>query len=171
MYSNSSQFPLLPLLPLLRTRPQAIADVTGSEAYPAISGTVRFWQTQSGVIVYTEIRGLPSSQATCGDRFFAYHIHDGGSCTGNSDDPFADAGTHDNPDDCPHPAHAGDLPPLLENRGYALSIILTNRICIQEIIGKAVIIHSQPDDFTTQPSGNAGTKIACGIIHRNAPCR
>ena len=44
------------------------------------------------------------------------------------------------------------------------SAFLSGRFTIDEIIGKAVIVHSSPDDFTTQPSGNAGEKIACGII-------
>jgi len=56
------------------------------------------------------------------------------------------------------------MPPLFGNNGRAVSIFLTNRFSIEEVIGKAVIIHGSPDDFTTQPSGNAGEKIACGII-------
>lgn len=43
---------------------------------------------------------------------------------------------------------------------------LTDRITLKEVIGKAVVIHSMPDDFTSQPSGNSGEKIACGIIKR-----
>ena len=66
---------------------------------------------------------------------------------------------------CPHPFHAGDFPPLLENNGYAYSKFLTNKFKISEIIGKVIIIHDLPDDFTTQPSGNSGTKIACGVIY------
>lgn len=44
--------------------------------------------------------------------------------------------------------------------------VLTNRFNIEEIIGKVVIIHDKPDDFVTQPSGNSGTKIACGEIKK-----
>ena len=84
--------------------------------------------------------------------------------TGNEDDPFADAKTHYNPKSCPHPYHAGDLPPLFSANGYAYSAVLTDRFTVDEIIGKTVVIHSSPDDFTTQPSGNAGRKIACGVI-------
>lgn len=80
------------------------------------------------------------------------------------DDPFADAMSHYNPNDCEHPHHAGDLPPLFGNDGFALLLFLTSRFSVDEIIGKTVIIHDQPDDFTTQPSGNSGTKIACGVI-------
>ena len=47
-------------------------------------------------------------------------------------------------------------------------IFLTERFNIDEIIGKTIIIHSNPDDFTTQPGGNSGTKIACGLIKKGA---
>jgi len=63
-----------------------------------------------------------------------------------------------------HPHHAGDLPPLFGNNGYALSMFLTTRFSVSEIIGRTVILHSAPDDFTSQPAGNSGVKIACGVI-------
>lgn len=88
----------------------------------------------------------------------------GTSCTGNQEDEFADAKTHFNPTQCPHPLHSGDLPPLLENNGYAYMSVLVNKFRLSDIIGKVIIIHDMPDDFTTQPSGNSGTKIACGKI-------
>ena len=58
------------------------------------------------------------------------------------------------------------MPPLLANNGYALQAFLTNKYCVDEIIGRTVIIHAKPDDFTSQPSGNAGEMIACGEIKR-----
>ena len=85
-------------------------------------------------------------------------------------DPFAGAMSHYNPKGCEHPYHAGDLPPLFGNGGSALSLFLTNRFSVREITGKTVIIHDRPDDFTTQPSGNSGTKIACGVIERTMGC-
>lgn len=88
----------------------------------------------------------------------------GTSCTGNESDEFADAKAHYNPVRCPHPLHEGDLPPLLENKGKAYMSILLNKFDIKDIIGKVIIIHDMPDDFTTQPSGNSGKKIACGKI-------
>ena len=60
----------------------------------------------------------------------------------------------------------GDLPPLIENNGYAYMNVLINKFKIKDILGKVIIIHDSPDDFTTQPSGNSGTKIACGRIER-----
>ena len=64
----------------------------------------------------------------------------------------------------PHPYHAGDLPPLIGNDGFAYMSVLTNRFKIDEIINKVIVIHENKDDFTTQPSGNAGKKIGCGKI-------
>ena len=119
------------------------------------------------MLVLIQINGLPVSDEVCIKPIFAVHIHSGSSCTGNSTDPFADAMTHYNPDNCPHPYHAGDLPPIFGANGFGFSAFLTNRFSAEEIIGKTVIIHSAPDDFTTQPSGNSGIKIACGVILSN----
>ena len=149
---------------LLRTPPQAIATVRGSSAHPKIRGTVRFYQLPQGVLVSAEVDGLPEHGGACGSSIFGFHIHSGSACSGNAEDPFANALAHYNPSECPHPAHAGDLPPLFGNRGYAFSLFLTDRFSVREIIGRTVIIHSDPDDFTTQPSGNAGKKIACGVV-------
>ena len=149
---------------LLGRRPQARAVVRGSGRYPLIYGEVRFYQTTLGVVVLAEIMGLPDSENPCRAPIFGFHIHDGGECTGNSDDPFANAGRHYNPDGCPHPYHAGDMPPLFGAGGLAFSAFLTDRFAVEEILGRTVIIHGAPDDFTTQPAGNAGEKIACGVI-------
>lgn len=156
----------LQLLPLLRRRPQAVAQLAGSPDHPALSGIVRFYQTGKGVIVYAEVRGLPHSDLPCQERIFAFHIHKGTGCTGNMDDPFADAMSHFDPNGCEHPHHAGDLPPLFGNHGFALSLFLTDRFSVDEVLGRTVIIHDHPDDFTTQPSGGSGTKIACGVIKK-----
>ena len=72
---------------------------------------------------------------------------------------------HYNPGNCPHPAHAGDMPPLMtDGGGYAWMAFYTKRITMSEVIGRTVVIHSNPDDFHSQPSGNSGKKIACGVI-------
>lgn len=154
------------LLSILRGRPQAAASIAGSENYPDLSGTVRFYQTGEGVIVCAEIDGLPHSGLPCHEQVFGFHIHQGTDCGGSMDDPFADAMTHYNPNGCEHPHHAGDLPPLFGNGGFAFCVFLTNRFSVREVIGRTVIIHDHPDDFTTQPSGNSGTKIACGVIRK-----
>ncbi len=154
------------LLSVLRGRPQAAARIAGGESHPEISGTVRFYQTDEGVLVWAEINGLPHSEFPCREQIFGFHIHKGTACAGNMDDPFADAMSHYDPSGCEHPHHAGDLPPLFENNGFALSVFLTNRFSVGEVVGRTVIIHDHPDDFTTQPSGNSGTKIACGVVRR-----
>ena len=152
------------LISALRGRPDAAAELAGSRESSYIRGTVRFYQTKYGVIVAAEVTGLPTTLHSCESPVFGFHIHEGGSCTGNSDNPFANALTHYNPHRCPHPYHAGDMPPLFGADGYAMLVFLSDRFTVKEVIGRTVIIHSSPDDFTTQPSGNSGKMIACGVI-------
>ena len=149
---------------LLFQNPRAWANIRGSERYPDIRGTARFYQTGYGALVAVELSGLPAPKEKCKSPVMGFHIHKGGSCTGNSSNPFADADGHYNPDNCLHPYHAGDLPPIFGANGFGYSVVLTNRINVNEIIGKTVILHLHPDDFTTQPSGNSGEMIACGKI-------
>lgn len=153
-------------LSFAKQRPAARATIEGSNAYKSVSGTVRFYEAREGVVVMAQIEGLPESAQACSNPIFGMHIHSGGSCTGDDQDPFADAMTHYNPDNCPHPYHRGDLPPLFGCDGMAVCVFLTDRFSIDEIVGKTVIIHSNADDFTSQPSGNAGDKIACGVIEK-----
>ena len=148
---------------LFAKKPQALAEIRGSAAYPRIRGHVRFYQTRYGVFVVTELGGLQRG-GRCASPILAFHIHGGGQCTGNASDPFANAGTHYDPQGCPHPYHAGDLPPIWGADGYAFSAFLTGRFTVKEIIGKTAVVHKGFDDFTTQPAGNAGEKIACGEI-------
>ena len=163
---NQNKHGNLSLAALRQSRPHAVAVIIGSEVYPEISGLVKFYHTQNGTIVFAEVTGLPSSNKQCESGIFGFHIHSGTSCTGNKEDRFADALTHYSTNDCGHPAHSGDLLPLFGNNGAALSVFLTNRFDIESVVGKAVIIHDRPDDFTSQPAGNSGNKIACGIIRR-----
>ena len=151
------------ILNILYKRPQAVANISGSPKYSDIKGIVKFYQINHGVLTEARIWGLPADKA----GFLAFHIHEGTSCTGNENDFFADALTHYNPENSLHPYHAGDMPPILNVNGMAFSVFLTNRFTVSDIIGKTVIIHSSSDDFTTQPSGNAGEKIAYGIIKPN----
>lgn len=151
---------------LLTKKPDAQAVLSGRREFPQVSGFVNFYQTKKGVVLAASVGGLPYGQGPCGSAVFGLHIHGGESCTGNATDPFADAGTHYNPGNCEHPHHAGDLPPLFGNKGYALMTVLTDRFTITEVIGRTVIVHRSPDDFTTQPAGNSGEKMACGIIRR-----
>lgn len=149
---------------ILNSKPTAEACIFGSDKYPDIKGKVKFHQLCEGVLVHAEICGLPKNCDSCKDSIFAFHIHGGTECKGNKDDPFANADGHYNPDNCQHPFHAGDMPPLFGAKGRAVLIFITDRFTVSEILGKTVIIHAKPDDFTTQPSGNAGEKIACGTV-------
>ena len=73
-------------------------------------GTVSFFGTSSGVLVLADFKGLPAGTGNCrAGSIFAFHIHEGGNCTGSAQDPFADADGHYNPGTCPHPYHAGDM--------------------------------------------------------------
>ena len=151
---------------LLKQPTSAQAKITGSSSYPYTTGWASFYQVKGGVVIVVEVNGLPSSNQLCAPSIFGFHIHEGSQCTGNTDDPFADTGKHYNPNQCPHPEHAGDLPPLFGNQGYAFMAVFTNRFSVDDIVNRTILIHSAPDDFTTQPSGNSGDKIACGKILR-----
>ena len=137
-------------------RPGAMACITGNVQAPSLSGCVKFYQTEYGVLVVANIGGLPA-----GSDFFALHIHEGKACTGED---FSDSGMHYDPLGKTHPYHAGDLPPLLSCRGRAYMAVLTNRFCAKDILGRTVVIHADADDFNSQPAGNAGKKLACGVI-------
>lgn len=158
-----NQHPIFPIRHGMRY-PAAWANLRGSEAYPNLRGSVRFYESGQGVLVITEVTGLPTARNLCESPIFAIHIHKGSSCSGNERDPFADVGMHYNPLHCPHPYHAGDMPPLFSANGYAFGAFVTDRFTIRDIVGRSVILHGSPDDFTTQPSGNAGEKIACEEI-------
>lgn len=139
---------------------EAIACIRGGFEAPGLSGEVRFYQERGCVLVVANIAGLPQEG---GSGFFAFHIHEGGDCSGEG---FSDTGGHYNPTDAPHPDHAGDLPPLMLCNGRAYLAVRTDHFCVRDIIGRTVVIHSGPDDFHSQPAGNAGAKIACGVICR-----
>ncbi len=163
MYQNISPFFMRQLL--LR-KPQAKAAVRGSADYPDIRGEVDFVQSPVGVLVTAQINGLPKGRRQCDAPIFAMHIHQGTACSGTADMPFGDALGHFDTDNCPHPYHAGDLPPLFSTDGFAWCSFLTGRFTLDSVIGRTIIIHSRPDDFTTQPSGNPGSMISCGVIRR-----
>lgn len=149
---------------LSTSSPQAIANICGSEKYESIRGQIRFYDLGQGTLVAVSIEGIPMESASCCQRVLGFHIHEGFRCSGNSEDPFADARTHFNPTNCPHPLHAGDLPPLFVNNGMAWYAMITTRFSVSDVLGLTVIVHSDLDDFHTQPSGNSGKKIACGVI-------
>ena len=141
-----------------RKRSDAVAKIRGGMEAPQLSGCVEFYQENGCVLIVARISGLPKKSAT---GFFGFHIHQGEHCSGMD---FPETGSHYNPTAQPHPKHAGDLPPLLECQGNAYLSVKTDRFSVNDIIGRTMVIHSDPDDFRSQPAGNAGKKIACGVI-------
>lgn len=144
--------------------PDAVAVLKGNAMHEDINGIVQFYALpESGILIAVEISDLPDGRDGDTPAFFAFHIHETGDCSGN----FETTGAHYNPDNVPHPEHAGDLPPLLSNDGYVWTVLYDSFLTLPMILNRSVVIHQNPDDFMTQPSGNAGEKIACGVITRN----
>lgn len=130
------------------------------------SGTVSFVQTGDGVQVSGEVRGLKP------DSEHGFHIHEKGDCS--SGDGMSTGG-HYNPGGKPHGAHGagehhtGDLPSLKADKyGVAAFSFVSRTITVggpsNDITGKGLIVHRDPDDYKTQPTGNAGPRLACAVI-------
>jgi Cu-Zn family superoxide dismutase len=150
-------------------RAAAAAYMTGGPLRPQISGIVFFHDTLGGTLVTAQIAGLPDYQPGTDGKSpigpHGFHIHERGNCqAGDPDDPFQAAGAHWNPTNQPHGNHTGDFPVLFSNSGRAYMSFFTNKFRVSEIIGKSVIIHQNPDDYRSQPAGNAGQRLACGVI-------
>ena len=133
------------------------------------AGAVRFAQQRNGrVLVSGEIRGLKPN----GEHGF--HVHEKGDCSsgdGNS------AGGHYNPNAQPHgrhemgPHHAGDLQSLrADASGVARFSVESTGISggpgVADVMGRGLIVHRDPDDYATQPTGNSGPRLACAVIVR-----
>lgn len=152
------------IYPLFRGIPRGYAHINGSEQFPGIEGMVLFYPYENGSIVVADIGGLPTNGIEEAGKIFGFHIHEGLVCAGNEQDPFADAGAHLNFAMREHPEHTGDMPVLFENNGKVWMAFYTDRFTPDEVRGRTVIVHSMPDDFRTNPSGDSGIKIACGVI-------
>jgi Cu-Zn family superoxide dismutase len=148
---------------------RAIAKVSGGPLAPEIRGYVLFQDFPGGCWVAVNLYGLPPCQSA-GDPGqpigpHGFHIHEFGNCeVGDAANPFAAAGGHWNPDNQPHGNHAGDFPVLFSYHGKALLGFFTDRFKSAEVIGRSVVIHQNPDDYRTQPDGNSGKRLACGVI-------
>ncbi len=141
-------------------KPDAVAHIIGGSEAPQLSGCIQFYQEKGRVLIVAKISGLPQDSET---GFFGFHIHEGESCSGVS---FSETRSHYSPTSMAHPKHAGDLPPLLMCQGNAYLAFRTDRFSVKDILGRTVVIHGDPDDFRSQPAGNAGKKIACGVIRK-----
>jgi Cu-Zn family superoxide dismutase len=122
--------------------------------------------------VGSKVRVIVFAQGLRPDREHGLHIHEVGDCS--ADDAMSAKG-HFNPYGKPHAGHtaaerhAGDLPSLKANKqGRAKVDIELDIITLTpgpgNIIGRSIIIHADPDDFKSQPTGNSGARIACGVI-------
>lgn len=143
-----------------RHRPVLSALIKGSEKYNSVQGKACFYKYKDGFWFTMDVTGLPVSSEQCPIPFFACHIHEGGSCEAG----FESTMGHLNMEQCPHPAHIGDLLPLYAREGRASMIYFIEGIDLNLFKGRTLIIHRNHDDFTTQPSGNSGEKMACGVI-------
>lgn len=154
------------LLSRLSSMPMARAFVKGNADNPNLSGIVDFYTAYEGTLLVCEFSGLPYDTTPCANNIHALHIHQTGDCESTMDTAFMQTGGHYNPTNCLHPAHAGDLPPLFSNHGFAFQVFYTERFQVADVVGRAVIVHAKRDDFTSQPSGDAGDRIGCGVISR-----
>jgi Cu-Zn family superoxide dismutase len=158
------------LLLLLALSPVAAqsAKATLKDASGKDVGTAALVQTPAGVLVTLSVKGLPAGE-------HAFHIHGVGKC----EPPFTSAGGHFNPAKkkhgmmAPDGAHAGDMPNLhipangelaveVLNAGVTLEKGTPNSLFGPD--GTALVIHAGKDDYKTDPTGEAGGRIACGLV-------
>ncbi|MDD5016760.1 MAG: superoxide dismutase family protein [Eubacteriales bacterium] len=136
----------------------AVAVIRGNSYAPGLHGNIWFVDTQKGVRVDAKIYGLPPN----GMGFYGFHVHEAGSCEMPD---FMSAKGHFNPDDTRHPLHAGDFPMLLATASMDATLsFVTTRFTVRDVIARSVIVHEGRDDYTSQPSGDSGRRIGCGII-------
>ncbi|MGI6133765.1 MAG: superoxide dismutase family protein [Christensenellales bacterium] len=147
---------------------RAKATISGGPHYPNINGEIYFTQINYYVEIVVRIYRLPSFSREDGKTVgpFGFHLHTGQSCEkGTKENPFPQAGEHYNPHNQPHGNHAGDFPILMPLKdGTVVMRFLTDKFKLDDVVGRAVVIHESPDDYRTQPAGGSGIKIACGII-------
>ncbi len=145
-----------------QTADATLAPTRGNQ----VSGEVHFEQRPDGVLVRAVVNGLAPGSV------HGFHVHEKGDCS--SGDGMS-AGGHFNPEGVPHGYyqaavhHAGDMPNLqADTQGQARMIFELKGVRLASgpdgLIGKGVIVHSEPDDYVSQPTGNAGGRLACGVI-------
>jgi superoxide dismutase, Cu-Zn family len=139
-----------------------LRDASGKEV-----GTAIFSTTPSGALLDLNLTAIPPG-------VHAVHVHAVGKCDGPD---FKSAGPHFNPDQTKHGIlspegpHAGDLPNLhvpadgkLEVEILDPVVTLSQEAALLDADGSSIVIHAGPDDYTTDPAGNSGDRIACGVI-------
>jgi superoxide dismutase, Cu-Zn family len=134
-----------------------------------VTGTATFTQKGDRVVVTANVSGLKPNQE------HGFHVHEKGDCS--SGDGMSASG-HFNPKGSPHghPSsqvhHAGDMPNLKADAyGNANMTAELNMVTVSEgptsVVGRGLIVHAQPDDYKSQPVGNAGARMACAVIQKN----
>jgi Cu-Zn family superoxide dismutase len=128
-------------------------------------------QTATGLVTFRQAPGAPVTITLAltglapGSKH-AFHVHEKGDCGGEF---AANAGKHFNPAGGPHPQHAGDFGNLTAGADGSIAATVTGTsISLEDgpnsVANRAVVIHGGEDDLVSQPSGNAGKPIACGVI-------
>jgi Cu-Zn family superoxide dismutase len=149
-------------------KPAAVANLapTGALMPNPTKGTATFTALDHGVRLSGEVSGLPPGSE------HGFHIHEKGDCGDNA----MAAGGHFNPAGGTHGkfeqagSHAGELPSLVaDGTGVARFNVEVHSISLTDgatnnVIGRALVVHRDPDDFKTQPAGNSGPRTACAII-------
>lgn len=146
-----------------QTAKAPLKDATGKDV-----GAVDLIQTPHGVLLKLSLKGISAGE-------HAFHVHAVGKC----EPPFTSAGGHFNPGGRKHGmeaadgAHAGDMPNLhvpasgelvVEVANPAISLVKGQPNSVFDADGSAIVIHAGADDYKTDPAGNAGDRIACGVI-------
>lgn len=133
-----------------------------------VSGNVEATEEAGGVRLVAEVSGVAESGP------HGFHVHQVGSC---EPPDFTSAGDHFDPTGAPHacppttPRHAGDLGNLeVEEGGSGRLELSTDLLTVSpgpsSLVGKAIILHAGADDCTTQPSGDSGDRLACGVFEQ-----
>jgi Cu-Zn family superoxide dismutase len=149
--------------------PQALADLQPTKGNSA-KGTATFTQVGDKVRVHAVVTGLKPGQE------HGFHVHEVGDCS--SGDGMSTKG-HFNPYGKPHAhhstpeRHAGDMPALKADASGRAELtveldVITVAAGPASVVGRGLIVHAQPDDYRTQPTGNAGARLACAVIRRVA---
>jgi Cu-Zn family superoxide dismutase len=147
--------------------PRATANLQPTKGNQA-AGTVDFYQVGNRVRVVANLSGLTP------EREHGFHVHEAGDCS--SGDGMSAKG-HFNPLGKPHghpqsaERHAGDMPSLRADASGNAKLdteldIVTVAAGPTSVVGRGLIVHADPDDYKTQPTGNAGARLACAVIQR-----
>jgi Cu-Zn family superoxide dismutase len=145
--------------------PDATAMIEPTQGQ-SVRGSVEFREKDGGVLITAHLQGLTEGE-------HGIHVHEKGDCSApdasSAGEHFAPGEPHGAPDAQEGQRHEGDLGNVMAGPdGSATYERMDNVIDLSSIIGKAVIVHAGRDDMQTQPSGNSGARIGCGVVARSA---